>query len=154
MIGLPSSLTAASQPSQDQSMPDQITIEQLHGLFKAQEVSARDHIAYKCVICGTVQSMASLIRAGCKPDQAERSIGFSCEGRFSNAGPWPSDKKNDAKSVARRKIRGCDWTLGGLFRLHKLEVVDEYGKTHPIFDVATPEEAKALEQLMFEKTVS
>jgi hypothetical protein len=46
-------------------MIEKITIEQLHDRFKAQGVTAREHIAFKCVICGTVQSMSSLIKAGC-----------------------------------------------------------------------------------------
>jgi hypothetical protein len=130
-----------------------ITIEELHARFKAQGVSAREHLAFKCVICGTVQSMASLIAAGCAADKAESLVGFSCEGRLTGAGAWPSNKKKDAKSVARRKVRGCDWTLGGLFRLHHIEVTGTDGKPQPIFDLATPEEAQALQGIM-QKTES
>lgn len=126
----------------------QITIEQLHERFKAQGVSTREHIAFKCINCGTVQSMASLIKAGCPAPDAERYVGFSCEGRFSNAGPYPSEKRQDAKSKARRQVRGCDWTLGGLFRLHKLEVIHAEGRLQPIFEVASAEEARSLELLM------
>lgn len=129
-------------------MTPQITIKELHAQFKAQGVSAREHIAFKCVNCGTVQSMASLVKAGCPADKAENQVGFSCEGRFSNAGPWPSDKRTDAKSKARRTVRGCDWTLGGFFRVHKLEVINADGNPQPIFEIATPEEAQALERLM------
>jgi len=135
-----------------------ITIEELHARFKAQGVSAREHLAFKCVICGTVQSMASLIAAGCAADKAESLVGFSCEGRLTGAGAWPSNKKKDAKSVARRKVRGCDWTLGGLFRLHRIEVTGKVtgtdGKPQPIFDLATPEEAQALERAQMQKTES
>lgn len=131
-------------------MTQQITIEEFHSRLKTQGVSAREHIAFKCVICSTVQSMASLVKAGCPPEKSETQIGFSCEGRWSNAGPYPSDKKKDAKSRARRQMRGCDWTLGGLFRLHKLEVIDADGKPQPIFDIATPQEAQALERSLIE----
>lgn len=127
---------------------ERITIEQLHERFKAQGVSSREHIAFKCVNCGTVQSMASLRKAGCPADKTENYIGFSCEGRFSNAGPWPSDKRQDAKSTSRRQIRGCDWTLGGLFRVHQLEVINADGKPQPSFEVASADEAQALERLM------
>ena len=129
-------------------MIEQITIEQLHARFKAQGVSAREHIAVKCVICGTVQSMASLTRAGCAADKAENYLGFSCEGRFSGAGEWPSDKRVGKKWDARRAIRGCNWTLGGLFRIHKLEVINADGEPQPMFEIATPDEAQALERLM------
>lgn len=55
-------------------------------------------------------------------------LGFSCVGRFTQAGP------------PRRKPDGrpCNWTLGGLFKLHTLEVVDEEGQAHPLFELATP----------------
>jgi hypothetical protein len=129
-------------------MTEQITIEQLHARFKAQGVSAREHIAFKCINCATVQSMASLVKAGCPAEKAETQVGFSCEGRWSKAGPWPSDQRKDAKSKARRHVRGCDWTLGGLFRLHKIEVIDADGKPQPIFEIASPEEAQRLEALM------
>jgi hypothetical protein len=122
----------------------QISIAELHARFKAQGVSAREHIAFRCVVCSTVQSIASLQRAGCPADKAESQIGFSCEGRWNNAGAWPSD----ARKAARRTVRGCDWTLGGLFRIHKLEVVNEDRKAQPIFEIATPEEAQALQRLM------
>lgn len=129
-------------------MTEQITIEQIHARFKAQGVSAREHIAFRCPICKTIQSMASLIVAGVSPEEAERQIGFSCEGRFSNAGPWPADSRKGKKWDARRAVRGCDWTLGGLFRLHKLEVIGENGEPQASFEVATPEEAQALERLL------
>lgn len=129
-------------------MIEKITIEQLHARFKAQGVSKREHIAFKCVTCGTVQSMASLIKAGCPADRAENQIGFSCEGRWSNAGPWPSHAGKASERSKRTEKRGCDWTLGGFFRVHKLEVVDENGKPRPSFEVASPDEALALERLM------
>lgn len=129
-------------------MTERITIEQLHARFKAQGVSAREHIAVKCPICNTVQSIASLLRAGATADKVENYIGFSCEGRFSNAGPWPSDKRKGKAVEARRAIRGCDWTLGGLLRIHKLEVINADGEPHPMFETASPEEAQALEREM------
>ena len=123
-----------------------ITTEEVHVRMKAQCVSAREHIAFVCPICSTIQSMASLIRAGAPADKVENYIGFSCEGRFSGAGPWPSDKDKTAKAKKRRMHRGCDWTLGGLFSLHKLSVVTPTG-LQPSFEIASPELAKALESL-------
>ena len=115
-----------------------ITVEELHAEMKTQQVSSIDHVAFKCVICGTVQSLASFKRAGVEGEQAERYLGFSCVGRFTNAGAWnPKNKK-------RRKVAGCDWTLGGFFTLHRLIVVTPDGKEHPSFELASPAEAQAL----------
>lgn len=49
----------------------------------------------------------------------------------------PPRKKPDGKP--------CNWTLGGLFRLHELEVITPDGKAHPTFAVATPAQAQAHE---------
>lgn len=122
-----------------------LTIPQFHAELKAQGVSSQRHAALVCPICKTVQSMASLVKAGANPEEAERMIGFSCEGRLTNAGPMPN------KPSAKRKAqRGCDWSLGGLFKLHTLEVIDEEGEKHPRFEIATEEAAKALEAAMKE----
>lgn len=121
-----------------------IDVTEFHRRMKAQGVSSREHIAFKCPICSTVQSMASLIRAGDSQDAAEKHIGFSCEGRVSGSGEWPSKKDNSAKAKARRLVRGCNWTLGGLFQLHNLTVTTPSGD-QPSFELATPDEAKELE---------
>lgn len=125
-----------------------ITQDELHARFKAQGVSSREHIAFKCPICSTVQSMASLVKAGASPETVENYIGFSCEGRFSGAGEWPASKDKGKKAVERRKVRGCNWTLGGLFQLHKLAVQMPDGEVHKSFEVASPDEAQALEAIM------
>jgi len=67
----------------------------------------------------------------------QKYFGFSCVGRFTGAGnpPKPEDKGKEQK--------GCNWTLGGLFQMHDLEVVTPDGKKHPCFEPATPEQAKA-----------
>jgi hypothetical protein len=129
---------------------EQITVEEFHVRAKAQGVSAREHIAFVCVVCGTVQSMASLIKAGAAPERVELLVGFSCEGRLRNAGPWLGDSDKSHKAKSRRKVRGCDWTLGGLFTIHQLEVVDDKGP-HPRFKFATPEQAHALESAIREE---
>lgn len=120
-----------------------VTVEEIHRRFKAQGVGAREHVAVKCPMCGTVQSMASLAKAGAAADAAERAIGFSCEGRFNGAGPWPNGKAAQAK----RRKRGCDWTLGGLFKIHKLEVATPEGP-RAYFEIAAPDEARDLEARM------
>lgn len=108
-------------------------------MLAAQDVGENRHFALVCPACGTVQSMASLVSAGATVEQAERSIGFSCEGRFTGAGAWPAKPSSE-----RAAVRGCDWTLGGLFRIHQLEVLTPDGEAHPRFEVATREEAQAL----------
>ncbi len=114
-----------------------VTIPEFHQELKAQPVTAREDLAFTCPICGTVQSARSLIAAGAGADMdaVEKYLGFSCVGRWTDAGP------HKPKSPAGN---GCDWTLGGLFSLHKLEVVTDDGRHQPSFEPATPEQAAAL----------
>lgn len=95
----------------------------------------RDDLAVICPMCRTVQSARDLIRAGAGADfdAVSGSLGYSCVGRWTNAG---SPRK-------RADGQPCDWSLGGLFRMHELEVVTEDGKRHPHFEIATPEQAQA-----------
>jgi len=112
-----------------------MTIEEYREAIRAQGVP-REHVAFRCPMCGTIQSMTSLIRAGAgrTAEEVERYVGFSCVGRWTGAGsPRPENQG-----------KGCNWTLGGLLQLHRLEVVTEDGTAHPWFEVATPEEAQAL----------
>jgi hypothetical protein len=125
-------------------MAEEITIAEAHRRMRAQGVSAREHVAFICPICATAQSIASLLRAGAPLDRVENYIGFSCEGRFTGAGPWP----NDPAAQRARTKRGCDWTLGGLLRLHRLEVVTEDGDRQPSFEIASADIAQALEREM------
>lgn len=118
-----------------------ISIEQLQAELKAQGVE-RDHYAFVCPICSTVQSMALLRKhMGERADEAETFIGFSCVGRFSDAGEWRKDKTPDPAKP------GCNWTLGGLLQLHKLEVVASASLgSQRCFELATPEQAQALKK--------
>ncbi len=111
-----------------------MTLEQFQAALKEQGVP-RDHLALKCLVCGTVQSANDLILAGAGKDfdEVEGFLGFSCIGRFTGVG---SHKRGEPPG------RGCDWTLGGLFHLHKLEVVTEDGAHHPRFEPATANEAQ------------
>ena len=111
-----------------------MTLDEYKAAVKAQGVP-HEHIAMRCPMCSTIQSGADLIAAGAGTDfdEVEKYIAFSCVGRFTGAG---SPRKNpDGKP--------CNWTLGGLFALHKLEVVTPDGKKHPRFELATPAEAQA-----------
>ena len=122
-----------------------ISVEEFRAELAAQGVSGREHGAFKCPACGTVQSMALLAKEGVPENRLEGQIGFSCVGRWNDAGAMPATMpwggpRTDGKT-------GCNWTLGGLFREHKLVVIDERGE-HPCFELATPAEAKALQFLM------
>lgn len=115
-----------------------ISIDEFRARCQAQGVRSSEHLAFKCPICGTVQSATSLIRAigaGATFEAVRDQLGFSCVGRFTAAGPHQPDTPPG---------RGCDWTLGGLFRLHKLEVI-HMGQHVMHFAFATPEEAQALQ---------
>ena len=109
---------------------------ELHDEMRAQGVPF-EHVAFTCPVCGTVQSATSLIRAGAGAtvDDVEKYVAFSCVGRWTNAGPHDR---------FRPPGRGCDWTLGGLFRIHKLEVLYPNGDVRACFEFATAEQARAL----------
>lgn len=111
-----------------------ISVAELHGLLKAQRMPAREHFAFLCPMCGTVQSAQDLINAGAGRtfDDVERYLGFSCVGRFTGAST-PRDVPDGEP---------CDWTLGGLFQTHRIEVVGDAGKADPLFEPATPEQAQ------------
>lgn len=99
------------------------------------QARSHDQIVFRCPMCKTLQSGADLIRAGAGAtfDEVERYLAFSCLGRFTGA---PSPRKEpDGKP--------CNWTLGGLFTVHSLEVVTPDGKHHPRFDLASKEDADA-----------
>ena len=67
---------------------------------------------FKCVRCGHIQTPQDFIDINQDPNGL---VFFSCIGRF-------------------KKGVGCDWTLGGLFQLHKKEVIaEDGGKAIPVF---------------------
>lgn len=95
------------------------------------------HWAFVCPVCGTVQSAESLIRAGVKRAMVDGALGFACVGRFTGAGEHEQGE---------RPGRGCDYTLGGLFKLHELEVEMD-GRRNPMFNLASNEQALHLYNL-------
>jgi hypothetical protein len=115
-------------------MVRKIKLEQFLEELKTQNVS-RENLAFRCPACGTIQSARDLIKAGAGKnfDEIEKYLGFSCVGRWLGKGP---PEKKDGKSD------GCNWTLGGLFQIHELEVLD--GEVcRKIFEPCTPAEAQA-----------
>lgn len=118
-----------------------MTHEEFLARLVAQGVAKSGDYAFRCVCCGTVQSMRSWVVAGAKPDDAEGMIAFSCVGRQTRAGAW------DPEVPSRRAVPGCDWTIGGLLGdLGRGIVVVRDGREHLRFPPATPEEAKELER--------
>ena len=89
----------------------------------------KEHYAFICPRCKTVQSATSFIKAGVSDDWevVRRHVGTNCIGRF------------DAS-------KGCDWSLRGLLQIHELEVTDASGQVHPFFELATSEQAQALKE--------
>lgn len=109
-------LAAFQQACRDQGMPSPMDL------------------AVVCPACGTVQSARDLIAAGAGADfeEVRKKLGFSCVGRYTGA-PSPRPVPDG---------QPCDWTLGGLFQIHTLEVIADDGKAYPIFELATPEQAQ------------
>jgi hypothetical protein len=120
-----------------------ITLEQLHKELQAQGVGSCEHFAFVCVACGTIQSGQDFINAGAGRTFQEvlKYVGFSCVGRFTEAGPPVSFEASPCEG------RGCNWTLGGLFHIHKLEIVTPEGDHCALFEPATPQEAQAHEAI-------
>jgi len=111
-----------------------MTHEAFKAALRAQQV-AREDMALVCPRCRCLQSARDLIAAGAGNsfEEVEKFLGFSCVGRFTDAG---SPRKAPDGSP-------CNWTLGGLFKLHELEVITDDGKRHPCFEPASAEQAQA-----------
>jgi hypothetical protein len=93
-----------------------MTVEEFNTALKAQNKKRSEDLTFRCPRCKTIQSGQDLIDAGAGASFEDIKIylGFSCVGRFD-------------------KAKGCDWTLGGLFKIHEFEVVDDKGVHHPMF---------------------
>jgi hypothetical protein len=113
-----------------------ITVEEFHAELQAQGMPCREHLAFVCPMCGTVQAAHDLINAGAGGsfEEVERFLGFSCVGRWTNA-PAPRGKADG---------KPCNWTLGGLFQVHQLEVITPDGERHRRFETASAQQAQAL----------
>lgn len=99
------------------------------------QASRSELTTVKCPMCGTLQNALDFIAAGAGKDwdDVSRYIGFSCVGRFTGAGA--PRKEPDSQP--------CNWSLGGLFKTHRMVVVTPDGIEHPHFELASPEEAAA-----------
>lgn len=104
-----------------------MTLDEFHAALREQGVP-HEKIKLVCPMCGVAQSANDLIAAGAGKtfDEVEKYVGFSCVGRWTGAGS-PRNKPDG---------KPCNWTLGGLFKLHKFEVVLADGSRHPRFEPA------------------
>lgn len=102
---------------------------------RTMEAPDRKDLAFVCPMCGTVQTARDLMTAGGFETfkDVAKMIGFSCIGRLTGAGS--PRKESDGKP--------CNWTLGGFFLAHKLEIIDADGKAHPHFEIATADQIAA-----------
>lgn len=109
-----------------------ITVDELR-MACIEQANTNLKVVFKCPMCGCLQMGQDFIDAGAatSSDEAMGYAGFSCLGRFTKAGE--PRKKPDGKR--------CNWTLGGLFQFHKLEVVTPDGQSHPHFELATKADA-------------
>ena len=83
---------------------------------------------FKCASCGHEQSMREVKERHptLEIDDIKRWIHFSCEGR-----QWVCKRQ--------KPVVGCDWTLGGLFQIHNIEVITPDGEAQPAFEFAHPD---------------
>lgn len=126
-------------------LPKTISHAEFRAELKMQGMVDRLDYAFVCPACGTIQSARSLIAAGAGKtfEDVERRVGFSCVGRWTHAEPPP---QKPLRSIAGR---GCNWTLGGLLKIHQLQVIAKDGNsTYPLFEIALPWEAQDLRDYM------
>ena len=109
----------------DERKMETVTVQQFYEMIRSQGKPIEE-VTFQCPMCGTLQSAQDLIAAGAGEnfDKVEMYLGFSCLGRWTHH-KTPGETKGQGI--------GCNWTLGGLFRLHTFEVVDTSGKVHPHF---------------------
>lgn len=104
-----------------------ITLEQ----WTAECAAAPKPVRVICPACGTKQGRAEFDAAGVPKETQDKTLGFSCIGRFTGQG----DKGITAKYAGRAWDKGCNWTLGGLLHIHELEIVTPDGQKHPHFEL-------------------
>ena len=101
-----------------------LTLSEFLDLLKAQKVP-KEQLSFQCPVCKTHQTAQDLIDAGAGAtfEDVEKYLAFSCVGRWTNAGEFKEGREG----------LGCNWTLGGFFQLHELEVTAPEGEVHPRF---------------------
>jgi len=114
-------MTASAARRRTEEPPPLIRLGREAWLAIGAELFGRDPRAwrFKCPGCGHEQSHNEAKER--KPDVGDTSgwIYFACEGR-------------------RNPAVGCDWTLGGLFQIHTLEVIEDSGRAVQCMRFAHP----------------
>ncbi len=113
-----------------------MSVKEFYAAFKAQGAIDAFDACVVCPMCGTVQNGRDFVAAGAAKtlDDIGGLLGSSCIGRQTHHLPPPKEKGTQI---------GCNWALWGFLQLHDLEVIDEDGQKFPMFEPATPEQAKA-----------
>lgn len=82
---------------------------------KKKELFGDGEPIFVCPHCQTEQTPSDFEKyTELKGNKKQGYVAFSCIGRFTQR-------------------MGCDWTLGGLFKMHEKEVTDDEGKVHMLF---------------------
>lgn len=90
---------------------------------------------YVCPICGHVQGAHEFAeRTNVKKEDFRKYIGFSCIGRYLKDKIKKPKNQDDHAFPVKMKGGGCNWTLGGLFQLHKVVVINSKGEPTPMFE--------------------
>lgn len=98
-----------------------------HALFGPDQKQWR----FKCPNCGTIQTVQDFLDLPMfksNPSNAQGYIAFSCIGRFVEG-------------------KGCNWTLGGLFQIHKTEVLMKGAPPRRVFEFDEPDPTATPETL-------
>lgn len=107
-------LANESRTMQEQS-PRRITFDEWQQEGRERFGKDMKQWRFVCPRCETVQSAQDFIDAGLNSDVVNTQLAFSCIGRHVS-------------------YKGCDWTLGGLFTIHNLEIVFPDGGVRPTFE--------------------
>ncbi|MGK9367567.1 VVA0879 family protein [Melioribacter sp. Ez-97] len=95
----------------------QMKIKEYIDLLRARHGEKIENWKVICPICKCEQTVQDFLDAGIDMKDVFNYFGYSCIGRFSEA-------------------KGCDFSLGGLFPIHNVEIIDDSGNAHPRFDIA------------------
>lgn len=133
-----------NEQATDNTTPTRRTLSLIEYMMETmnQNVGLPVDVAVVCPSCGTVQSSRDFIAAGVgkTEEEVEPFVGTACIGRYNGAG------RLDEPMKQATGLKGCNWTVGGMLKLHTLEVQTPDGKRYPRFDLATPEQAQAHRQ--------
>jgi len=88
---------------------------------------------FRCPNCKHNQSVNSVMKNNKELTEKEvrEFITSNCEGRYT-------------------KGKGCDWCLGGLFHIHKLEILQKDGRRHPVFEFADDKVIQEVKEKLFD----